>query len=548
MKALIALITSLILVVGPLSFLAQAEEKNPFIDEQPCVDAKCQQQQSACTDSQCLKNRREKAKEECEAEVEEETQTTEPGTTPGGEIDSVPVHEVGELLTVTKDIKKLTENIKKLTGEQKDLQIQICTHLKVIRDMQLAMEEKEFKFDPDAAAARAQAIHNHKLAVVQQLAGASYDVSPALTDGQTGGQQQNKQPLQPLNWAGHLQDTRKEAGGVLIDKLENETKDQMLFNQEVTGVIKEQEAKADNFTEAIKPTGGWSKEKYEQFAKAKPEEFTFENLVLAMQPQNNPYGVYLLTQQELIRRKAESQQLALEELKTAGGILPTRTCDDDEKTADGKYCKKWKTQITGSILKDYIVAVLTSLLRQIESSDESLEDKFKAELEKLTEDLKTKDLTELGQESVFDESEQDICPDGGPGPCKNSGWESEQDKRPKPPAGGPTGGPPDFNGREFQNNLNQGINGGFTNVPGNLPAEVRNNINQDIRTGLPDALRGIDFINFDDYQQSQFQQTLDGFLGNVLQREGVNEEQRQFLQPKLWLIILNLILSLIGKR
>ena len=53
------------------------------------------------------------------------------------------MHEVGDLLQVTKEIKSIDE-------ESRDVLIEICGHIKDIRRVQLAFEQKEFEGDAEA--------------------------------------------------------------------------------------------------------------------------------------------------------------------------------------------------------------------------------------------------------------------------------------------------------------------------------------------------------------------------------------------------------------
>lgn len=337
-------------------------------------------------------------------------------------LDSVPVHEVGELLSVTKDIQKLNE-------EMKSLQIQACTHLKVIRDMQLALEEKEFKFDPDARKASMQAIAEHKKRIVDEaksLLKQGYNVSEGVNSvpGET------KQSLQPTSLEQYFTDVRKEASGLLRHELDKTDQSKILFKDKILASYDQEEAVT--FSETLQPTQGWSEERYKKYLRGESENFLEDQFLINI-PTNNPSDVYAMIAAERLGRMAAAEQNAREELVAGGGLLPTRKCAV-EMVDDGrgnKFCPRWNVLTIGSIIRDYVVALLTSALRQLESGDESTEDFLKEELVK---NVETQLRQGLGNPrevppSIADGSD----PSPSPGPSPDSGFDYTP---PESPEGG----------------------------------------------------------------------------------------------------------------
>lgn len=333
----------------------------------------------------------------------------------------LPVMDVGAIWSL-KGILSATNNLNKtsgkilgtekqtadLTAKILTIQIQTCTNLKAMRRVQLLAEEKMFVWDPNARKAAAQALNAHKVSIINVLFNKGYKVSA----GVAGADKEEQQSLQPTSIENYLNDGQKEIVGVFKDDI-NQLPEDYPFKQDLLASINNASPES-GLDIILKPTDGWTKEKFDKFTQGDPEVFSLENLVIATQPQNNPTGASFLARQEVTRRVVENKTNRLNELLAAGGILPTKDCVDPRENG---FCGEWKILTSGSIIKDYVVGILLSWVRQIELADENIQDfliKDAPAVFKQISDLTSRPPSTLEQ--------GDTCP--GPGPCPTSGYES----------------------------------------------------------------------------------------------------------------------------
>ncbi|MBI2097830.1 MAG: hypothetical protein HYT46_02785 [Candidatus Vogelbacteria bacterium] len=309
----------------------------------------------------------------------------------------------GQIKGINEQMKKTQDQILKLTAEIKSLQIESCTYLKTIRRIQLAFEAKEFVQDPDAKKALGRAIEYHNRQLFTDL-----QAWRATTPGLTGVEGNNGEPLVPKNLNEHLAKEQREATGVFLDEL---SQTESPFKDDIKAKL--QIEQTETFADRIKPT--LSQDQYQKITSG--QEFSWDNWLELVKPQNTPAGAEFLAREELARRQALAEANAREELLAGLGFLNTRQCAEGEMTDSG-YCRRWETGTPGSVSQGYAVEGLTSVIRKTENT-EILDDYITPELETNLERLKDiSDYSGASEGTVY--NQPDPCP--GPGPCPDSGW------------------------------------------------------------------------------------------------------------------------------
>jgi len=366
-----------------------------------------------------IDNRTENDLKEC---VTETGDTSSSGSSSGN---YVPVHEVGELLS-------LTTGLNKQVVHSDELLVDICMHLKAIRRVQYVLEAQVLYQDPNARKASAKAIFEHKQSFIENNIKKGYEVSPALlgTSG-SGGSEEDKQPVYVTNLDDHLQSVREETYGVFdadLTTLKN-SENPNIFTDDIRKNLALQEAAGESDSATLKTSlsSTMTKDEFNSFT----SDFSqggWDAWLKLIDPRNNYTGSQILAQDELALRKTRAVSNATEEISSAKGFLPVRECADDNwvTTEDGKkYCRKWTVKTPGIINQSYLADVVGSTLRQNELADQSVEDFSKTEFTRVESELQNldkiktgDDSSDVGTESVF--QKEDPCPDAGP--CEDSGW------------------------------------------------------------------------------------------------------------------------------
>ena len=402
------------------------------------------------------------------------TETGQTESSGGGGGDYVPVHETGELLS-------LTEGINRKTVHANDLLVDICMHLKAIRRVQYQIEAQVLYHDPNARKAAAKAIFEHKQTFIEENIKKGYEVSPGLLNvqgaaGGVAGSSENKQPLYVSNIDEHLQNVRDEAYGVFSSDLENSNN---LFKEDLRRDLELRQAAraSDQSRLRTQMDSTFTKDEFSNFM----SDFRsggWNAWAQLLEPRNNFPASQVLARGELLTRESRAEGNAREEIASAKGFLPVRECSAWVTTIDGKkYCRTWTVKTPASINQGYLSDIVGSTLRQNELADQSIEDFSKDEFARVESELtniekigKTQDTVPVP--SVF--QKEDPCP--GPGPCVDSGWTREGDIF----SGGNL--PPGERGTGLPNlgSLAQQLYNN-RNLPGALallPPELRNILNQ----------------------------------------------------------------------
>lgn len=353
---------------------------------------------------------------------------------------AVPVNEIGALLAVnqstdstTSKILQTQQEIKAMTEKIYSLQVQSCTYLKVAQRVQLALEEKELLNDPNARKNNADAIYKYQIKFAEFL-----NQGRQLSELDTGvadPDRENKGSLVVANLTTEKKKAGEEARSVFRDELaelEGDTE-----NYPYAKIVRESLAAQESQNPL---RGTLTKTEIETFRdnpQSLDNETYWDIYTSIARPENNPYGQMLIAQGISDRRDAEAQNSTQLEYEAGGGYFGTRECI---ATSASGGCAEWLTLTPPSTIRDVAGAVVASPLRQVETSDENIEDFMKnevglntnrlANLSNISETVPT--FEENAAQSVF--KQPDPCP--GPGPCSQTGW-----PRPSRPAL-PTAPPP----------------------------------------------------------------------------------------------------------
>lgn len=127
------------------------------------------------------------------------------------------------------------------------------------------------------------------------------------------------------------------------------------FSRKVECTLSDIVANMDDFINGDFSQGGWAG--------------WFE---LTTKPQNNPYGLYLMTASELDQRIAGTQQEQTQLLSFGSGFLSQTDCEEGPQPKGGGPGAPINCKITtpGSIIEDQLAHVLGSGVRQLELADE----------------------------------------------------------------------------------------------------------------------------------------------------------------------------------
>lgn len=370
----------------------------------------------------------------CEIE-EAEIEGLTGGSTGGGLF--VPVHEVGEQLSLIRDTNAKIAAINGLLIDSKRVQQELCVHLKAIRRIQYRIEEKEFVDDANTTKVRVNATVNAVKGVVGedgqlQTSRAQSPVSlgtpaqdpefvgpPAPNEG-TPGYVENMNRLtlgESSNMVANFRTVYEDSGNVFRNAVLNELKDQgAVSKHDSTMTAAEINALVDNPT-TLEASDWW--DNTTEFAKE----------------QNNPFGAYTLAIEAENAAKATAENNARAEYMIGQGFVGSRECAEWADSAQ-QSCLVWRTTSPGSIIKDYVSALLTSALRQVEQADENIEDVVIGQLSAIQQNG-VFSLADAGKNSITEQP--DPCPpeaaNGGQpgGPCPTSPAWGQPDGSTNPP-------------------------------------------------------------------------------------------------------------------
>lgn len=286
----------------------------------------------------------------------------------------VPVHETGQLLTLTQSTNALTTDIDEYVGKSYNMDIQICLYLHAIKRVQYAMEDLTFVKEPDMRRQATTKIEEYKKGLLGTggLIKTGYNPSgklaePVSAENQITNKTLSKSTLYPENLNSHLADAREEGYGLFMDNYTNYSSNE--FKDIVSAQLKTDETLGNSVT----IDSNIPKEIYNNFVSSNGSKLsdgdwwgTFNSIFDITRP-NNPYTSYMYAKEELDAQKSQSEELAKMEYLANDGFLPVRTCIS--YTADGLYCRVWKTITPGKVVGNSANTALDSKLKQYENPE-----------------------------------------------------------------------------------------------------------------------------------------------------------------------------------
>jgi hypothetical protein len=252
------------------------------------------------------------------------------------------------------DLIDLTEDTNELTSEIKDLQVQICTHLKTIKRVQLNIEDKEFIGDVkarEAASKRAneaqKQIFNRTETGGKTASGEDTTLKPDVEDytkdwADQGAAQAVSQTKSSGNYA-----AQKAA-----DYIEYQNKTGTFANK-IASDFSENQIKELSDPEKVKELNSQS---------------LWQGILRLSEPQNNAYGVISMAWDKLSQEKSQGRNNAQLEFLSGGGYVPVKECVEKD---DNGVCKKYKVNSTGSTNQHAANEAASIDLQQTLNADEA---------------------------------------------------------------------------------------------------------------------------------------------------------------------------------
>ncbi len=351
---------------------------------------------------------------------------------------AVPVIEMGPLLLVnqstdstTSKILQTSQEIKGMTEKLLQVQIEACTHLKVVQRVQLALETKELVNDPNVRKANAVAIYKAELAFKEKYITQGRAVSEALT-GVNGN---NQGPLIIRNLTAHQNDAGREEEMVLDADLAELAKD--TENYPNLEVVRASLDAQNNQSLASAVGGSLTKTEIDAFRNNPqdlPNDKYWDTLIKLGRPENNVYGQTLIAQGIRDQRVAAAKSAARDEYIAGGGWASSRECPPEFQTTDPKtgqaICREWQALTPPSSVGSYANRLAQAPIEQAAAADELIEDSPTSDVAMAGQRIVDIGNLDLAKQGSF--NSQDPCP--GPQPCSSSaqsGW-------PRPPRTLPT--------------------------------------------------------------------------------------------------------------
>lgn len=273
----------------------------------------------------------------------------------------IPVYETGQLLQVTRRIERIdsgildnTGNLVEISDESRKILVEICGHIKDVRRVQLAFEQKEFVQDAQARQAASDEVEKYNEAYLTKFIPQGYAVDG---NGQKGS-------LIIENLDDYILEGTDEITKLFLSEYEKNDSD--IFNQETREALLEDIANSKQL-----PFSSITKEEYDKLADPKnlssSEFLTLLNKAYDPTKPNNPITSYAINKTLLQTVRSINESNRINELSSSG-FKPVRECV--EVGPDNQTCAKWRTITPGSIIQENVGNVFDSRLEQLEQADE----------------------------------------------------------------------------------------------------------------------------------------------------------------------------------
>ncbi len=232
------------------------------------------------------------------------------------------------------DLLDLTEDTNELTSEIKDLQVQICMHLKTIKRVQLNFEDKEFVGDVKAREEAAERLQESQKQTLQLA-----NEGRTRADGTDG-----------ASYATDVEELVKErvqaAAKITTTQVGNSGS---AFAPELKAYLTA-ESERSSIDGQLAST--LSREQYKELTdRSKVTELDHDSLwsfiLKAAEPQNRPDGAMMIAREAWMVAQAKAEDFAIAELVANNGFASNRECVEED---DDGNCISWKVKSPGSVI------------------------------------------------------------------------------------------------------------------------------------------------------------------------------------------------------
>lgn len=305
------------------------------------------------------------------------------------------VEQNGQLMTLAKSTDKTTKEIK-------DLNIQICTHLRALHRIQARMELKNVE-DANVMRLRSTEIEKYRQALygdngLIKKGGSRIDAegnekkdSPLYIEDTTGFWMEQRDEAERIAYSEIASSSDNADIGVILANLRGDNS--LSLESNITPDDLSTLTRSDTGTTYAKAKSLLSQRipiissllsylgkplafltgksvfaldnNVNQTSTGSSEEY-WDSLKKLAEPRNNRFGSYLIAADQIENRKNTAVQAARDEAIQGQGFLGVRTCAI--KTADGKDCAVWKTVEPGIIIKEATAAAANTRLTQYENA------------------------------------------------------------------------------------------------------------------------------------------------------------------------------------
>jgi hypothetical protein len=273
--------------------------------------------------------------------------------------DYVPVHETGELLSVTQSSNNHLYNIDQFAGQSYDINILLCMYLHAIKRVSYAMEDLTFIKEPDMRRQAATKVEEYKKALLgpDGLMQTGYSPSGERFTNESGISTEGGDSLYPKNLRTYIGQAGQEGADIYLNDLKNSGNS---FKDEVSEALANELAAPDrSLVSTI------SRTQYEQMQTGgqgmKNDEWwsVFLNLSNMDYP-NSPSTAYTQAKSRLMSEMDSRREVALNEYMSGNGYLPVRKCA--LPTVDNKFCLLWENVTPGTAINQITGGALNARL------------------------------------------------------------------------------------------------------------------------------------------------------------------------------------------
>lgn len=252
------------------------------------------------------------------------------------------------------DLLDLTDDTNQMTGDIRDLQVQICTHLKTIKRVQLNFEDKEFIGDVKAREEASKRADEAQKQIFNRVE----------TGGKTASGEDTT--LKP-----DVEDYTKDWADQGAAQAVSQAKSSGNYNAEKMAKYTEYQNKAGTFANNI--ASDFSENQIKELTdpeqvKELNSQSLWRGILKLAEPQNNAYGQISMIWDKVSQEKSQGRENARLEFLSGGGYVPVKECVKEDENG---VCVKYKVNSTGSTNQHAANEAASVDLQQTLNADEA---------------------------------------------------------------------------------------------------------------------------------------------------------------------------------